>query len=379
MQIGKRDKERKSILMVASTPPPYGGGEIINEVLVQGLRLKGSFHIIHLDAGDSRGNTNRGKIDFVNVGKGLLDLLQLIRLVLVDKPDIVYIPIAKDFMPFFRDSLHITLASLLGATVVCHLHGGYFELNSGNGLREAFVNFVLKRIDTLVVLGENIKQKLEKRLPVKEFAVLYNGIEPVIQVESQKHSKQDERFHVLFIGNLRESKGLFDILKAASLVLRETDQIDFWFAGEWPSAQKKNHVLDMIGQYEIEEHVKFWGLITGEEKTEFYGRGDVFVLPTYYDGQPIVLLEAMSAGLPIISTDIGSIAETVADNQNGFIIPTGSPDEIAKKILLFHRDNVLRTAMSNMSRKIYEDKFTKEVFLTNAHRVFSEALCREVR
>ena len=365
--------------MVASTPPPYGGGEIINEVLVQGLRLKGSFHIIHLDAGDSRGNTNRGKIDFINVGKGLLDLLQLIRLVLVDKPDIVYIPIAKDFMPFFRDSLHIILASLLGAKVVCHLHGGYFDLNSGNGLREAFVNFVLKRIDTLVVLGENIKQKFEKRLPVKEFAVLYNGIEPVIQVESQKHSKQDERFHVLFIGNLRESKGFFDALRAAPLVLQETHQIDFWFAGEWPSDEIERYALDLIDQYKIEEYVKFWGLITGKRKLEFFKRGDILLHPTYYDGQPIVLLEAMSAGLPIISTDIGSIAETVADNQNGFIIPTGSPDEIAKKILLFYRNNALRTTMSNMSREIYEDKFTKEAFLTNAHRVFSEALCREVR
>ena len=351
----------------------------MNEVLVQGLRQDDSFQIIHFDSGDSRGNASRLKFDLVNVGVGFLDLARLIKKILINRPDIVYIPISKNITPFLRDSLYVVSSWLLGAKVVSTLHGGEFNLNMGNRLKRGFVNFVLRKIHTLSVLGENIKQELESGLPVQNFAVLYNGIDAIAQVKSKHDKPRNERFHVLFIGNLRESKGIFDVLKAASLVLQETDQVDFWFAGEWPSDHERSYALDIIRRGGIEEHIKFWGLIKGEEKTEFFKNGDVLVHPTYYDGQPIVLLEAMSVGLPIISTDVGSIAETVADNQSGFIIPTGSPDEIAKKILLLHRNNALRTAMSNMSREIYEDKFTKEVFLTNAHRVFSEALCREVK
>ena len=364
----------KVILIMASTPPPYGGGEIMCEILVRGLKKESNHRIIHINTSDNRGNANRGKIDLVNVGKGLWDLIHLIKDTLTYKPDIVYIPIAKSFIAFFRDSLYIISSSLLGVEVISHLHGGYFELNKGNKLKELFVNFVLKRVHTLLVLGENIKQRLKKQLQIQNFVVLYNGISPIIQEKSDENKEQDEQFHVLFIGNLRGSKGVFDILKAIPLVLQETDQIDFWFAGEWPSDQEKDYALNLIKQNGIEKHVKFWGLITGEEKSEFFNRGNVLVHPTYYDGQPIVLLEAMSVGLPIISTDIGSIAETVIDNKNGFIIPTGSPDKIAEKILLLYRDGKLRMAMSAMSKKIYETKFTEEVFLTKVQEIFNQIL-----
>ena len=344
----------------------------MNEVLVQGLRQDDGFQIVHFDSGDSRGNASRLKFDLVNVGVGFLDLARLIKKILANRPDIVYIPISKNITPFLRDSLYVVSSWLLGAKVVSTLHGGEFNLSTGNRLKRTLVRFVLKKIHTLSVLGENIKQQLESRLPVQNLAVLYNGIDPIAQVKSKRVKQRNERFHVLFIGNLRESKGIFDVLKAASLVRQETDRVDFWFAGEWSSDQAENYALDIIRRGGIEEHIKFWGLITGEEKVEFFNRGDVLVHPTYYDGQPIVLLEAMSVGLPIISTDVGSIAETVIDNQNGFIIPTGSPDKMAERILLFSRDDKLRRSMSRMSKKIYENRFTRAIFLTNARQILRE-------
>ena len=79
----------------------------------------------------------------------------------------------------------------------------------------------------------------------------------------------------------------------------------------------------------------------------------------------------MSAGLPIISTDIGSIPETISDGESGFIIPTGSPEEIAGKILLLYRNYGLRRSMSDMGKKIYETRFTREAFLADVQRIFA--------
>ena len=366
----------KVILIMASTPPPYGGGEIMNEILVRGLRKESNYRIIHINTSDNRGNFNRGKFDFVNVGKGLLDLICLIKSILIYRPDVLYLPIAKSLTVFFRDSLYILSSSLLGVKVLCHLHGGYFELNKGSKLKALLVNLVLKRICILLVLGESIKQKLESQLPVQSLVVLYNGISPITQGKCYD-KEPDEKFHVLFIGNLRKSKGFFDILKAIPIVLQKTKQIDFWFAGEWPSGQVRDYALSLIKQNGIEKHVEFWGLITRERKKEFFNRGDVLVHPTYYDGQPIVLLEAMSVGLPIVSTDIGSIVETVIDNKNGFIIPTRSPDRIAEKVLLLFRDKNLRMTMSAVSREIYEAKFTEEAFLANLQRILRQVCAQE--
>jgi len=366
------DNLPKIALVIGATPPPYGGGEIINDILVRWLSKESNFHIIHIDTSDKRGNDNRGKIDFTNVSKGLVDLIRLIICFLSIKPDIAYIPIAKGLLAFLRDSLYITCCSIFGVRVICHLHGGYFDLNEGSKLRQMYVNFTLRRVHSLLVLGEDIKLRLKERLPVQNLVVIYNGIDPVIQRRPAESEEEDGDFNILFIGNLKESKGVLDVLKAIPIVLRETDRVYFWFAGEWPSTHERDYTLELVSQSGISKYVKFWGLIKGQDKSEFFRQGNVLIHPTYYDGQPIVILEAMSAGLPIISTDVGSIAETVMDGENGFIIPPGRPDKIAEKILLLYRDKNLRTSMSAMSKKIYETRFTKEVFLNNVQRVFHQ-------
>ena len=92
---------------------------------------------------------------------------------------------------------------------------------------------------------------------------------------------------------------------------------------------------------------------------------DVFVFPTYYpfEGHPWVIVEAMAAALPIITTNQGCIKETVIDGKNGFIIPKKDPDAIAEKIICFITHPELRETMGNMSRKLYEENFTEKHFV----------------
>ena len=179
---------------------------------------------------------------------------------------------------------------------------------------------------------------------------------------------------MIFIGNLKKSKGLFDILKAFSLIQEKTDHIELLIAGEWASNKDKKIIINYIAENKLEKFIKFWGLVTKDRKIEFFRKGDVLVHPTYYDGQPIVILEAMSAGLPIITTDVGSIAETVIHQENGFIIPEGRPDLIAEKVLLLYENRTLYMDMSCMSKRLFNARFTKEVFLEKMNDLFTKVL-----
>lgn len=353
---------------MAPTPPPYGGGEIMSEILINGLKMKDCFNIIHINTSDLRGNSKRGKFDFINIKKGLSDLFVLIKNLFIYKPVIVYITIGPGkHIVFFRDSLYILFAWLFKAKVVCHLHssGFFLKLHKNN----PFFKFVLKKIHTLIVLGEKLKQNLENHLPVQNVVVIYNGIKPVFQHKPEKKPK--EQFNVLFIGNLVERKGFFDLLRAVPMVLKEAPNIYFLFAGEWMSSQEKDYTLSFIKQNEIEENVKLLGLVTGKKKEDFFKTGDILVLPSYREGQPIVILEAMSAGLPIISTDVGSVAETICNNENGFIVPIGEPFAIAEKILLLYHNDELRASMACASRQIFETRFSDDIFLKNMQELFN--------
>lgn len=335
------------------------------EILLQGLSEKGKYQVIHLDSSDKRSNVYRGKIDFVNIAKALSDSIQLIIKILRYKPYIVYMTTSNGFEGLCRDILFIIPAKLLGTKIVCHHHSRYFDRDGI--LRKMLISFVFRKVDVFLVLGKRIEQRLRESLPTQNFEILYNGIDPIPQM---KLKKSGERFRVLFIGSLRESKGIFDLLESAAIVLEKTEHIDFWIAGEWESHSEQNQALSLIRQKQIESHVKFLGLITGDEKNKFFNQGDVYVHPTHHDAHPIVILEAMSIGLPVISTDIGSIPETVVNGENGFIIPKGKPHEIAEKILMLYHNQSLKMKMSLMSQKIYNTRFTSKKCISNIEQVF---------
>lgn len=364
-------KYPKTLLLMAPIPPPYGGGEIMSEILINGLKMKNCFNIIHINTSDLRGNPTRGNFDLINIKKGLSDLIALIKGLLLYKPAIVYTTIhPSNYVVFLRDSLYIFFSSLFKAKVVCHLHGnGFFlEIHKNNPL----FKFVLKKINTLIVLGKKLEQNLKNQLPVKNIAVVYNGIKPISQNISPKINNNS--FYVLFIGNLIKRKGFFDLLNAIPIIIKEAKNINFLFAGEFASSQDKDSVLKFIELNNLKENVQLLGLITGEKKVDFFMKGNVLILPSYREGQPIVILEAMSAGLPIIATDVGSIAETIIDGKNGFIVPIGEPKAIAEKILLLYKNKELRNSMSLLSREIFEKRFSENAFLDNMYNLFNHII-----
>ena len=111
------------------------------------------------------------------------------------------------------------------------------------------------------------------------------------------------------------------------------------------------------------------GWITKEQKPDLLKRADVLVLPSYNEGLPIAILEAMSYGLPIISTNVGSIAEAVKENKNGFLIEPGNIDSLAHAMMKLTVDPELWKKESTLSREICERKFSEDVFFKAVEKV----------
>jgi glycosyltransferase involved in cell wall biosynthesis len=118
------------------------------------------------------------------------------------------------------------------------------------------------------------------------------------------------------------------------------------------------------------------GEIAGNDKARLLISSDIFVFPTCYpyEGHPFVILEAMAAGLPVISTDQGAIRETVLDGLTGFIVPHSDPRAIAEKILLLLRDSDLRRRMGSASRDRFLRHFTLERWGTDMYQLFGKVL-----
>jgi glycosyltransferase involved in cell wall biosynthesis len=113
----------------------------------------------------------------------------------------------------------------------------------------------------------------------------------------------------------------------------------------------------------VEERAQFVGVVTGDAKYDLFLSTDIFVLPSYYEGQPVVILEALAAGLPIVCTNCGAMDSAVRDGWNGFFVSPASPDELARRLNELVEDEEARRAMGERSRRLYEENFTISHFL----------------
>jgi glycosyltransferase involved in cell wall biosynthesis len=375
--LGALETVKKS-LIIGPLPPPYHGVAVMIQWLVEGLRKRNGLSFIHLNTQDRQKNKDFGKFSPRNSWFALKSILLLFKLLLREEIDVVYIPISQNFWGFARDSLFVlTSGCVFGRKVVIHVHGGYFKtfFDQGSWLRKRYIKAVFKYVDRGIVLGHCLKHLLEDVLSPDRIDVVYNGVDAQPFDRIERHAEENGKFRILFAGLLEESKGYFDLIKAVPILKRYYPDIEVLFAGRWQANGFKEKVESYVNQNNLEAQVKFLGVVTGEEKIRLFKSSDVFVLPTYFylEGQPVVILEAMAAGLPVITTDRGSIKEMIADRENGFIISPHSPHEIAEKIALLVEDKDLRGRMGDVSHRIVREKFTLNQYVDGVVEVIERS------
>lgn len=367
---------KKNLLIIGSFPPPYHGSAIYLKKLKNLLIKENDLTVFSIDISDKRNDlTNLGKFDLQNVIAGMRSLFQLVYYLLFKKPEIVYIPISQNKWAYFRDGLFILASSLLGAKVLIHLHGSYFLefYKKSNKLYKKFIDLTMKNVDGAIVLGEKLKYIFEHWLPKEKVFVLPNFVEPPRNLENASDldiNKRENTVRITYLGNLSESKGLFDLLEAVKIIKNRHINIEFivniaglfrtdpftGLSGEKHREKFNDYVKSLNGL------INYLGQITNErEKYNLLMQSDIFVFPSWHEGQPLVILEAMACGLPIISTkDVGVIDETVIDGVNGILVEKRNVEQLANAILKLVQDKDLRVKMGKESLRRFQEFYNPQ-------------------
>jgi glycosyltransferase involved in cell wall biosynthesis len=375
----KVNSRKKQTLIVGPLPPPYHGVAVMIKLLIEGLRTRNGFDFLHLNTRDPKKRKNFGTFTLRNSWFAIKFIFQLLRYLMREPIEVVYIPISQNFWGFARDSSFILTSGLLfRRKVIIHLHGGYFKtfFNKGSWLRKKYIKFVFKYVDRGIVLGHCLRYLLEDVLPEDKIDVVYNGVDMNSFDRIQDRREKNGKFNILFTGVLEESKGFFDLIKAIPKVSRYHPDIGVFILGRWGDDDLKNRVTSYIRENNLQDKIKFWGVISEEEKIKLFKSSDVFVLPTYFhlEGQPGVILEAMATGLPVITCDRGSIKEMITHGENGFIVPPSSPNRIAEKITVLIEDKNLKEKMGRNGRRRVKEKFTLNHYVDGVAGVIEKSI-----
>ncbi|MCA1570250.1 MAG: glycosyltransferase family 4 protein, partial [Chloroflexi bacterium] len=218
----------------------------------------------------------------------------------------------------------------------------------------AWMRFTLRRVTSMGVMGESLRGLFDGLVAAERIAVVANGT-PEITLPSLPRDPQQ----VLFFSNLRRRKGVIESVDAAIEVLREHPQARFVFVGDWESDELERDVRARARQ--AGDSVEFRPSATGDDRLALFACSSMLLFPPVQpEGHPRVVLEALAAGLPVITTDRGAIAETVVDGESGYVLEHPVPSELAACVLRLLRDPQLRDRMSRAARARYLERFTQE-------------------
>lgn len=270
---------------------------------------------------------------------------------------------------FIRKSLVLKLSKIFNKKVIVHMHGAEFKqfYNYSNNNKKIKIKEFLIESDKVIVLGESWKEfvaKLDDRINIE---VMPNFVSCTDASVSFKNNK----VNILFLAVLIKRKGIFDLIEAINLILNDNKfssyEINVIIAG---TGEDEKQVIDRVKKLNIMENFEFKGWVGKDEKLKILQNSQLFVLPSYNEGLPVSILEAMSYGLPIISTNVGSIEDAVINDYNGRIINPGDINSLRESIEYLINNKDIWNYFSKNSKHLVERKYDKEKYFLKMEKMY---------
>ena len=306
-----------------------------------------------------------------NIGKILFFIfayLKIFFMIFTFKPDVVHIHMSYKGSFQRKYAIH-KLCKKFGIKDVIHLHGSEFEkwYLESNNITQDKIRSLMRECDAFVVLGTNW-HKIINRIEIQTRTIVLSN---TVHIPEEKVKWNDSVFQVLFLGVLIERKGVLDLLQAVKLLAdsNSLQNVCFVVAGSGIEEEKLKLASKTLG---IDKYVRFTGWTAGDKKTQLLKESHMLVLPSYNEGLPIAILEAISYGLPIVSTTVGSINEAVVEDFNGYLISPGDVESLAQRMRVIFEDKEKWVEMSKNSRDTAVSRFSESKYFDNISGVYTD-------
>jgi glycosyltransferase involved in cell wall biosynthesis len=358
--------KRPSILFVGAMPPPVTGATIACKNLLES-RFAEDFHITFINSAFTQELEDIGHFSARKVWRAAKYATRFVLALATKRFEMVVQNHASIGWALFKDSVFALVAArIFRRKVILWLHGnGILDFDRRGWFSRRVVAAGLKSAYRLVVPGERVRSSFVRWVAPENIHPIWHGAGPVIgEACARKSSTKRSVTTVLFFSNLIREKGWLITLEAARQILCFRDDFRFVFCGAWWPSTDEQYACELVRQWGIADRIEFRGRTLGEEKKRAFAESDIFVFPTFFPIETfgIVNLEAMEAGLPIITTARAAIPEIVQDGVNGYIIPEKDSQALAEKILYLADHPEIRHDMGKRNRQEYLEQFTVEKF-----------------
>jgi len=287
----------------------------------------------------------------------------------IPKYNILHIHSAS-WWSFRRKMVLIFLAKVFRRKVIVHIHGGKFDFYYHHAflIEKKLIRYALSIVDRVVVLSQEWQQKIETFCDQDKIVVIPNCVHRVELTAEIYAEKVRSPKNIIFLGDIISRKGVYDLVEAIRILNYAACDVQVFLYGSGELEEVRSRV-DSLGLAEI---IKIPGWINPEQKEEVLRKAYLFVLPSYFEGLPVSILEALAHAVPVISTPIGGIPNAVIDGFNGYLVATNSPKKLAERIEYLLENEPVWKKFSTNAYNIAKSRFSMEFLEEQLCRMYAE-------
>ncbi len=258
---------------------------------------------------------------------------------------------------FWRKSIFCVIARAFGVPVVFHLHGSELKVfyESQPAPLKRLIIAQLEAASRVLVLSPSWGRFVKGIAPKAAICVVPNYVDVPVSVPDRSRSVRK----ILFLGQIGQRKGVFDLIGAFAQVHASSGAVQLVICGNGALDKAKA----LVDQFGIAEHVDFRGWVGPAERNSLLADADIYVLPSYNEGLPMSVLEAMAWSLPVVTTPVGGLPELIEDGVNGILCEPGNVASLAAAILALIGDKDLRRRMGQAAHQSICEKFSAAAVL----------------
>jgi glycosyltransferase involved in cell wall biosynthesis len=265
----------------------------------------------------------------------------------------------------------------------------YSRLNSNekfmvsfNWFLRIFEEKMLERSNKLIAVSDFTRRELLQYYKVKEdkIRVIRNGVDThKFQPASDKRKAKEalgfnpDDIAVLSVGRLYARKGLFTLIESMPAVVRRFPRAKFIISGKGQSDEMKK-LVSHATRLGMKDNIIFTGYFPDSKLPKLYQAADVFAFSTFYENLPFAVLEALSTGLPVVTTNVGGIPEMIESGRNGFLVQPFNAKELADRVLYYLEHPTEASEMALLARKTILERFDWRLIVKKVLKVYDEAL-----
>ncbi len=361
---GGRDGVRTMPIRVLMLGPGDGvGGGIaaLVETIIPGLSEQ--VDLLYLPTVKRRPLKESGKISLQNMALAIYQFARFLWTLYRFHPQVIHLHTSQG-IAWLKDTFFVFVGKSHGCRIVLHMHGGQFDKIYARKppFMQKYTRKVMSLADAIIAVSAEWRRRLAQ-IALDDRVFTFQNCIDVEAISPHPVHRSGNTAKGLFLGRVGPRKGAFDLLEAMGRLKSRRCPLQVWIAGDEESqgdllrASARREELQLMDQYQLV------GNVSGAQKAELLSKASLFVLPSYDEGLPMAILEAMAAGMAVVSSPVGGIPEVVRDGYNGFLVTPGDVETLADRLAILAMDNQLREVMGRRSREIAVREFDVDSYV----------------